>query len=78
MKLNNYFGKESEASYIAKMKGAAQSINLVSDFVDDTNQDITQPDNGTGFMGWWNGLPWYGKGAVIGGSALVVITIARR
>jgi hypothetical protein len=42
LKLNNYFGNtQSEQSYYDAMKGSAQRINLLSSFVEDTNQDVT-------------------------------------
>jgi hypothetical protein len=43
LKLNGYFGKESEASYLAKMKGAAQRLRIIVKLKDDTDQKIVMP-----------------------------------
>ena len=78
LKLNKYFGDESEASYLAKLNGAKKRINLIGDFITDTDQDIVVADDkdGSGKFAWFTGLPWYGQaGLVIGAIALPVIII---
>lgn len=77
LKLNNYFGKESEASYYNKMKGAAQRINLVHDLGDDTHQDITDDVPKKGIVEWWEDLPAIEK-AGLGAAAVITLFLIIR
>jgi hypothetical protein len=75
LKLNNYFGKTSEADYLNAMKGAAQRINLVSDLQTDTNQNIVTTPT-LGFLDWIKANPI--KTAMAGTLGLIIVVrIAR-
>ena len=58
LKMNNYFGNESEASYLDKLKYAAKRINIIGDLWVDSHQDIAVPDSlDTGLWPWMKAHP---------------------
>lgn len=69
LKLNNYFGKESEDSYLKKLQAANDRLTLIQDLDTDTHQTIVTPD---AKHSWWSDLPWYGKGGIILAGLVVV------
>lgn len=78
LKLNNYFGSESEASYLQKMKSTQQRLRIVAQLQTDTHQDIVVDDGqgGDKFTQWWNGLSMVEKIGlgVAGFAGLVMLT----
>jgi hypothetical protein len=54
--LNHYFGKESEVSYLNKMKGAQQRLRIITDLQVDSHQDLTTDTPKDKFMTWWDNL----------------------
>ena len=77
LKMNNYFGKESEAKYLAALRGAAQRINLISAMVEDAHQDIAEPDGDKGLWPWVKAHP-IATGAGITLVGLVVLKAVLR
>ncbi len=73
LKLNNYYGKESETSYLAKMKGSQQRLRIIQNLQDDTHQDVVVPA-GDKFTEWWNNLSMVEKVGV-GVAAFTVVAI---
>lgn len=60
LKLNNYMGNESEASYLAKMRGAQQRLRLQGQLQDDANQTVTDSGRNKKKLSVW---VWVGVAA---------------
>lgn len=87
LKMNNYYGKEGEASYLAKLQAAAKQIRDVAlpvvsnehrkEYQQATDHPyVWDPAKGdTRKENWWERQSMIVKGLIIGGSALVVIKI---
>ena len=71
LKLNKYFGSESEVSYLKKLQGAQQRLKIIAQLHTDAHQDIVTPGSGNKFTNWLNGLTMTEK--VLGGAAAVVL-----
>lgn len=77
LKMNNYFGKQSEASYTAAMKGAASRINLIGDFYTDAHQDIVKP-KGEGILATIREHPVLaGVGAAVAGILILKAVVKK-
>lgn len=79
LKLNGYYGKESEQSYLAKLKGAQQRLRIISSLQVDTHQDLTT-DTGPGdkFTAWWNNLSTVEKTGVGVAAFVGVVILVKR
>jgi hypothetical protein len=74
LKLNNYYGDESEASYLAKLNGAAQRLRILGDLDVDSAQNITTNAGVKPWYSFFTDMPVLGKvGIVVGG--LIVLKI---
>lgn len=68
LKLNNYYGKESEASYLQKLQGTAARLNQLAVFYKATDKKMSKDAHPS----WWKKHPLL-TGLILAAGAVVVI-----